>query len=47
MNAPIRILCIGAGHMGRSHALAYHQLDGFDIVGICTRSPESRAALNP
>ena len=46
MNAPIRILCIGAGHMGRSHALAYHQLDGFDIVGICTRSPESRAALN-
>ena len=32
--------------MGRSHALAYHQLDGFEIVGICTRSPESRAALN-
>ena len=32
--------------MGRSHALAYHQLNGFEIVGICTRSPESRAALN-
>ncbi|MDG1241062.1 MAG: Gfo/Idh/MocA family oxidoreductase [Opitutae bacterium] len=45
-HTPIRILCVGAGHMGRSHALAYHQLDGFEIVGICTRSPESRAALN-
>jgi predicted dehydrogenase len=46
MSSPIRILCIGAGNMGRSHALAYHQLDGFEIVGICTRSPESREALN-
>ena len=43
---PIRILCVGAGHMGRSHALAYHQLPGFEICGIVTRSPESRAALN-
>ncbi|NNC88454.1 MAG: Gfo/Idh/MocA family oxidoreductase [Akkermansiaceae bacterium] len=46
MSKPIRILCIGAGNMGRSHALAYHQLDGFEICGIVTRSPESRAALN-
>ena len=46
MSDPIRVLCVGAGHMGRSHALAYHRLDGFEIVGICTRSPESRAALN-
>jgi len=46
MKSPIRVLCIGAGNMGRSHALAYHQLDGFEIVGICTRSPESRDALN-
>lgn len=43
---PIRILCAGAGHMGRSHALAYHRLDGFQIVGIVTRSPASRSALN-
>jgi predicted dehydrogenase len=42
----IRVLCVGAGHMGRSHALAYHQLDGFQIAGIVTRSPESRAKLN-
>lgn len=42
----IRILCAGAGHMGRSHALAYQQIPGFEICGIVTRSPESRAALN-
>jgi len=46
MNSPIRILCVGAGHMGRSHALAYHQLDGFEICGIVTRSEKSAAGLN-
>lgn len=46
MSSPIRILCVGAGHMGRSHALAYHRIPGFEICGIVTRSPESRAALN-
>ena len=46
MTSPIRILCVGAGHMGRSHAIAYHRIPGFEICGIVTRSPESRAALN-
>ena len=46
MSEPIRVLCVGAGHMGRSHALAYHRVPGFEICGIVTRSPESRAALN-
>ena len=32
--------------MGRSHALAYHRIDDFEIVGIVTRSPESRGKLN-
>ena len=32
--------------MGRSHALAYHKLPGFEIVGLVTRSAESRAKLN-
>lgn len=40
------ILCVGAGNMGRSHALAYHNIPEFDIVGICTRSASSREALN-
>ncbi|EMI52838.1 Gfo/Idh/MocA family protein [Rhodopirellula sallentina] len=42
----VRILCVGAGNMGRSHALAYQNIDGFEIVGICTRSKESGAKLN-
>ncbi len=42
----IRVLCVGAGHMGRSHALAYHHLAGFEICGLVTRSPASRATLN-
>ncbi|PAZ03035.1 MAG: oxidoreductase, partial [Opitutia bacterium AMD-G3] len=46
MASPIRILCVGAGHMGRSHALAYHKLPGFQIVGLVTRSAASRAKLN-
>ena len=31
---PLRILVVGCGNMGASHALAYHQLDGFDICGL-------------
>ncbi len=46
MQQPIRVLCVGAGHMGRSHALAYHQLEGFSICGLVTRSASSREALN-
>jgi predicted dehydrogenase len=46
MTSPIRILCVGAGHMGRSHALAYHTIPDFEICGIVTRSQSSRAALN-
>lgn len=46
MNKTIKVLCVGAGHMGTSHARAYHAIDGFEICGIVTRSPESRAKLN-
>jgi predicted dehydrogenase len=46
MFPPVRILCIGAGHMGRSHALAYQRIEGFEICGIVTRSAESATALN-
>lgn len=42
---PIRVLCVGAGNTGRSHILAYHRLKGFEIAGICTRSPNSRKAV--
>ena len=46
MSDPIRILVAGCGHMGKSHARAYHQLDGFEIVGLVSRGPGSRGALN-
>ncbi len=42
----INILCAGAGNMGRSHALAYHNIPEFNIVGICTRSDGSGEKLN-
>lgn len=34
----IKILVVGLGNMGRSHALAYHHNDNFEIVGLCSRS---------
>ena len=45
MPRPIRILVVGCGHMGTSHAKAYQQLDGFEIVGVVSRGPKSRQAL--
>jgi predicted dehydrogenase len=38
MTAPVRILVVGVGNMGASHASAYHRMDGFEIVGLCARS---------
>jgi len=42
----LRILVIGCGHMGTSHARAYHKLEGFEIVGLVSRKPESREKLS-
>ena len=41
----ISVLVVGAGNMGRSHALAYASIPEFEIAAICTRSPESRVKL--
>ena len=35
---PIRVLVAGLGNMGLSHALAYHNNPGFEIVGLVNRS---------
>lgn len=44
---PIRVLVAGLGNMGRSHALAYHNDPGFQIVGLVNRSePKLDAALS-
>ena len=45
MPAPIRILVVGCGHMGTSHARAYRDLADFEIVGVVARSEASRRRL--
>jgi len=45
MTTPLRILVVGCGHMGTSHALAYHVLPDFEIVGLVSRGKASRSAL--
>ena len=42
----IKVLVVGCGNMGTSHARAYHQLKGFEIVGLVSRKPESRDKLS-
>jgi predicted dehydrogenase len=45
MAKPIRILVVGCGHMGTSHAKAYHALPEFEIVGVVSRGEASRRQL--
>ncbi len=45
MPAPVSVLVVGCGHMGASHAKAYHALDGFRIVGVVSRGAASRRTL--
>ena len=35
--SPKRVLVVGMGHMGRSHAAAYARIPGFAIAGLCSR----------
>ena len=37
-DSPIRVLVVGLGNMGLSHAQAYHADPGFEIVGLANRS---------
>ncbi|SMD44534.1 Predicted dehydrogenase [Aquiflexum balticum DSM 16537] len=45
MADPIRILVVGCGNMGASHATAYHQMPEFAICGLVARG-ESKIKLN-
>lgn len=45
MTDRIRVLVVGCGHMGTSHARAYNRIDDFDIVGLVSRGPQSRERL--
>ncbi len=41
----VKVLVVGVGNMGLSHARAYAANDGFEIVGLCSRAIETRADL--
>ena len=41
----LRILVVGCGNMGASHAMAYHTIDGFQICGLVSRG-KSKELLN-
>ena len=45
MSLPIRILVVGCGNMGASHAVAYHNFPEFEIVGLVSRG-DSKVKLN-
>jgi len=41
----IKILVVGCGNMGASHAKAYHDMEAFEIVGLVSRG-DSKLKLN-
>lgn len=42
----LKVLVIGCGNMGASHARAYNKLDEFELVGIVDRKREAVDAFN-
>ena len=46
MEDRLKVLVVGCGSMGSSHALAYQSIEDFKIVGLVSRGPTSREALN-
>lgn len=45
---PLRVVVAGLGNMGKSHALAYHQHPGFEVVELVNRSkPDLPQELQP
>jgi predicted dehydrogenase len=43
--SPVRVLVVGLGNMGLSHARAYQSIDGFEIAGLCSRDVEARPEI--
>lgn len=43
--SPVRVLVVGVGNMGVSHARAYAALEGFELAGLCSRGIEQREDL--
>lgn len=38
----LKVLVVGCGNMGYSHALAYHKIDKFEIVGLVSRREDAK-----
>ncbi|MDB5623272.1 MAG: putative oxidoreductase related to N-acetylglucosamine utilization [Devosia sp.] len=43
MAEKVKVLVVGLGNMGASHASAYHRNPGFEIVGLMSRSIKTKA----
>ncbi len=41
----LRVLVVGVGNMGLSHAKAYAKIDGYELVGLCSRNIMGRNDL--
>ena len=41
----VRVLVVGLGNMGISHARAYKRIDGFEIAGLCARDIANRPEI--
>jgi predicted dehydrogenase len=47
MAEAVKVLVVGLGNMGLSHARAYQAIDGFEIAGLCTRGIDRRDDVTP
>ena len=45
MSEKVRVLVVGVGNMGASHGKAYHKIDGFELVGLMSRTIGARDDL--
>jgi predicted dehydrogenase len=45
MKNNLKVIVVGVGHMGSSHARAYHQLEGFELAALVAPTAKRRAAL--
>lgn len=43
---PLRVVVVGCGHQGTSHAISYKNNPGVEVVGVVSRGEKSRNALS-
>jgi predicted dehydrogenase len=46
MGESLKVLVIGCGNMGSSHARAYHKLEGFEVAALVDTDPDKRDRLS-